>query len=120
MKLHMALAIGAILAPNACARTVEDVERPRVLLCMERTSDPPSVIERAQTLTTRMFDQIDVALVWHGLKHCPEEPRPIVIRLSVDSPRQIFPGALAVSYPFEGAHIRVFYDRVGAVTNLCP
>jgi hypothetical protein len=67
-----------------------------------------------------MFDQIGVALVWRGLKHCPVKPRPIVILLSLNSPRELFPGALAVSYPFEGVHIRVFYDRVSIVTASCP
>jgi hypothetical protein len=67
-----------------------------------------------------MFDQIGVALVWRGLKQCPGEVRPIVIRLSVGSPRELFPGSLAVSYPFEGVHIRVFYDRVRTVTESCP
>jgi hypothetical protein len=64
-----------------------------------------------------MFDQIGVA---RGLEHCPEEPRPIIIRLSLDTPRELFPGAVAVSYPFEGVHIRVFYDRVRIVTESCP
>jgi hypothetical protein len=120
MKLEMAVAMGAILASNSGARTEEGVGRPRVVVCMERTSDPSLVIGRAKILTTQMFDQIDVALVWRGLKHCPEKPRPIIIRLSDDSPRRLFPGALAVSYPFEGVHIRVFYDRVRTVTPSCP
>jgi hypothetical protein len=120
MKLNLAVAIGAILSSSACARGVERVERPRVLVCMEWGADPDRVIPRAQALTTEMFDQIGVALVWRGLKHCPERPRPIVIRLSVDTPRKAFPGALAVSYPFEGVHIRVFYDRVRTVTPSCP
>ena len=120
MKLNMAVAIGAILASSSDAHTEEGVERPRVLVCMERTSDSSFVIERAQTLTTRMFDQIGVALIWRDLEHCPREARPIVIRLSVGSPRELFPAALAVSYPFEGVHIRVFYDRVHTVTELCP
>jgi hypothetical protein len=67
-----------------------------------------------------MFDQIGVALIWRDLEHCPREARPIVIRLSVGSPQELFPAALAVSYPFEGIHIRVFYDRVRTVTELCP
>jgi len=90
-----------------------------VLICMERNSDT-LVITRAQTLAKEMFDQIGVALVWSDLKHCPETPRPIVIRLSVDTPHEVLPRALAVSYPFEGVHIRVFYDRVRAVTPSCP
>jgi hypothetical protein len=120
MKLNMAVAIGAILASNACAHTVDGVELPRVLVCMERTSDPSLVIDRAQNLTTWMFDQIGVALVWRDLQHCPGEARPIVIRLSVNTPRGVLPGALAVSYPFEGVHIRVFYDRLLTVTERCP
>ena len=91
-----------------------------MLVCMERTSDPSLVIDPAQTLTTEMFDQIGVALVWRDLKHCPGEARPIVIRLSVNTPRGVLPGALAVSYPFEGVHIQVFYDRVRTDTASCP
>ena len=32
--------------------------------------------------------------------------------MSTDSPFTEFPDALAYALPFEGAHIRVFYDRV--------
>ena len=120
MKLNLAVAIGAVLASSTCARGLEGVERPRVLVCMERTSEPALVIDRAQNLTTWMFDQIGVALVWRDLKHCPGEARPIVIRLSVNTPRGVLPGALAVSYPFEGVHIQVFYDRVRTDTASCP
>jgi hypothetical protein len=119
MKLNMAVAIWAILASNACARAVEGVERPRVLVCMERNSET-LVITRAQTLATEMFGQIGLALIWRGLQHCPERPRPIVIHVSLDTPRGVLPGALAVSYPFEGVHIRVFYDRLLTVTERCP
>lgn len=120
MKLKMAVAIGAILASSACAHEIEGVERPRVVVCMDRNFDPLGVVPRAQSLTTEMFDQIGVALVWRGLEHCRGEVRPIVIRLSVGSPRELLPGALAVSYPFEGVHIRVFYDRLFTVTERCP
>ena len=120
MKLKVAVAIGAIIAPNACARAVERVERPQVLVCMERGGDPFFAIPRAQLLATEMFDQIGVALVWCGLQHCSGQARPIVIHLSVDTPHGVFPGALAISYPFEGVHIRVFYDRVRSVTPSCP
>jgi len=58
MKLEMAVAIGAILAPNACAHGIEGVERPRVLVCMERGDDPLFVIPRAQLLAREMFDHV--------------------------------------------------------------
>ena len=67
-----------------------------------------------------MFDQIGVVVLWRDLEHCPKNPRPVVIRLSFDTPREVFPKALASSYPFEGAHIRVFYDRVRTLTESCP
>lgn len=91
-----------------------------MLVCMERNNAELEVIPRAQALTTRMFDQIGVALVWRRLERCSEELRPIVILLSLDTPRELFPKALAASYPFEGVHIRVFYDRVRTVTDSCP
>jgi len=116
----MAVAIGAVLASSACARGIEGVERPRVLVCMERNSDPLRAVPPAQLLATQMFDQIGVALVWRDLKHCPGEARPIVILVSVGTPHGVLPGSLAVSYPFEGVHIRVFYDRVSTATLSCP
>lgn len=120
MKLNRVVAIGAILTLSSCARTVEGEGRPQVAVCMEWNNAQLDVIRRARGLTTRMFDQIGVALVWRGLEHCPEELRPIVILLSLDTPRKVFPGALAISYPFEGVHIRVFYDRLRTVTESCP
>ena len=117
----MPVAIGVTLTSSSCARTVEDVGRPQVLICMEWNNAQLDVIPRAQALTTWMFDQIGVALFWHRLKHCPKELRPIVIRLSVETPREVFPKALAISYPFEGVHIQVFYyDRMRAFTGPCP
>lgn len=68
--------------------------RPQMLVCMERNNAELEVIPRAQALTTRMFDQIGVALVWRRLERCSEELRPIVILLSLDTPRELFPKAL--------------------------
>lgn len=119
-RLKLAVGIGAIFTSSLCARTVDGVGCTQVLVCMDRGSDPWFVVPRAQALTAWMFDQIGVVLVWRDLQHCPKNPKPIVIRLSLDTPREVFPKALAASYPFEGVHIRVFYDRVRTVTAICP
>jgi hypothetical protein len=57
MKLKMAVAIGFVIASSSGAHTVEGVERPPVLVCAEQIFDPSLVIDRAQILTTRMFDR---------------------------------------------------------------
>jgi hypothetical protein len=44
------------------------------------------------------------------LRGCPSEG--IVIDLSDDTPASLKPGALAYAFPYEGTHIRVFYDRI--------
>jgi hypothetical protein len=40
------------------------------------------------------------------------EERPIVIRFATNTPPSNHPGALAFAVPYEGVHIKIFYDRV--------
>ena len=49
------------------------------------------------------------------LKGCP--PPGILITLGQRTPPEFRPGALAYALPYEGAHIRVFYDRIAARGN---
>jgi len=79
---------------------------------MERAPDPLLTITRAQLIVGGIFDRIGIEVVWHELAHCQGEKQPIVVTLSLMTPRDQLPYALAYSQPFEGVHIRVFYDRV--------
>jgi len=73
----------------------------------------PHVRFPAMELAHKMFDTIGIRL--H--RRTGEPPRTaakrhIGIELSIDNPPHMLPGALAFAMPFEGTHIRVFYERV--------
>src|SRR3954468_17205226 len=73
----------------------------------------PHVRFRAMDLAHKMFATIGIRL--H--RQTGEPPRSaakrhIGIELSVDNPPEMMPRALAFAMPFEGTHIRVFYDRI--------
>jgi hypothetical protein len=81
---------------------------------------PAPMLNRARALANEMFASVDVKINWRegepsrSLSH-PE--RAIVVEIVTDTPRELKPGALAFARPFEGVHIKVFYDRVQAVTE---
>ena len=41
-----------------------------------------------------------------------QSEQPIVIEITSNTPESFRRGVLAYSYPFEGVHIRIFYDRL--------
>jgi hypothetical protein len=64
-----------------------------------------------------MFASADIKIDWREtLKGCP--PQGILISLGHHTPEEFHPGALAYALPYEGAHIRVFYDRIAAHGDL--
>jgi len=71
---------------------------------------PIVVRSQALELANKMFAAIGVSLDWHSGE--PTGARPIVIELATRTPVDLLPGALAYAQPFEGVHIRVFYDRI--------
>ena len=80
-----------------------------VTVCMERGED--SVVRfRAQSVASKMFAAIGVTILWRTPYHCPAQA--IQITVSEATPPTLFPGALAYARPYEGTHIRVFYDRI--------
>jgi hypothetical protein len=108
-----------ILGSTASANDRRVEGRPEVTVCMERVPDPLLSIARAQVIARGIFDRIGVDIAWHNMPRCPREKQPIVITISLMTPRDEFPHALAYSQPFEGVHIRVFYDRLVA-DGICP
>ena len=120
MQLRAALGVWIILTGTASARSAGADGRASVAICMERPGDSVLTISQAQVITSVMFEGIGVAIVWHEWNRCPLELHPILISLSTHTPEKYFPKSLAYSQPFEGVHIRVFYDRVRSAEQLCP
>jgi hypothetical protein len=77
-------------------------------VCME--SGPFPGVAQARLLASEMFAAIGIRVRWRqGLGGCPSGG--ILISLADGTPARLMPGALAYALPYEGRHIRVFYDR---------
>ena len=77
---------------------------------------PPEVRGPAVYLANKMFATIGIRLDWRsGEPPRTSSARPIGIELAAHTPVDLLPGALAYALPYEGVHIRVFYDRVERV-----
>lgn len=81
-------------------------------------------LEMAKLMASRIFSDIGVNLVWvqSQTERSSAYKNTIVIHVSVDTPAELSPRALALAYPYEGTQIRVFYDRVRQMVppNLVP
>ena len=74
---------------------------------------PPAVRTPALECANKMFATIGIRLDWRsGEPPRTSSTRPIGIELATDTPANLLPGALGYAMPYEGVHIRVFYDRI--------
>jgi hypothetical protein len=100
------IAIGLLAASSIMARAPE----PTILVCIENNDAPP-ISPWTLATAARMFGNIGVNLkIRHGLRSCPAGA--IRISVTTQTPEDLNPGTLAYALPYEGTHIRVFYDRI--------
>jgi hypothetical protein len=79
----------------------------------ENARVPPEVRAPALDLANKMFATIGIRLDWRiGEPPRTSSARPIGIELETGTPANLLPGALGSAMPYEGVHIRVFYDRL--------
>ena len=100
----MALQAGQIEGPDA-----------KSLIVYFENSVAPKDEFLAKNLADKMFAPAGVRIVWRvgspSAKKIVAE-RPIVVRFARNTPVADHPGALAFAVPYEGVHIKIFYDRV--------
>jgi hypothetical protein len=85
-----------------------------VVICTESASDTTGQTFEARGYASAMFNSIGVKLAWHiGMKNCPEHS--LMMSFSDHTPVDLRPGAFAYALPYDGTHIRVFYDRVAQI-----
>jgi hypothetical protein len=97
----------------AQAETVISMNNRSVAICVESVSQIWIEIMQAQAQASLIFGEIGIRIEWHDYyRDCPAALNPIRIRLVMDTHENELPGALAFSQPFEGIHVRIFYDRV--------
>lgn len=84
-------------------------------------SAAPVVVKQAKVIAAKMFAEIGVTIEWRSFGRGVPAPE-IQIRLSQQTPDTMRPGTLAYALPYEGTHVRVFYDRIAenAARDLVP
>lgn len=90
----------------------------KVTVCVEGLSLPTvdGAGTRARAIASQMFAAIDVTIVWrYEFRGCPEQG--IRVTLLERTPDNLKPGALAYALPYEGTHIRIFFDRIARNHN---
>jgi len=110
MRIALIATIGALASVLVQGEeSVKPAER-AVSVCL--TGGPGAVTRApAKALASKMFAGIGVTLNWReGFHGCP--PQGILISLTEETPATLFPGALGYALPYEGSHIRLFYDRI--------
>jgi hypothetical protein len=100
----------AVLAIGARASETIQTSEFTVIVCMQNSAGF-GVAARAEQIVNRMFAEAGVAIDWRSrLRSCPAGA--ILVSLDHHTPGTLLPRALALSRPFEGTHIEIFYDRI--------
>ncbi|HTB19754.1 MAG TPA: hypothetical protein VK708_16645 [Bryobacteraceae bacterium] len=109
MKIMVAISVAAAIGGNAWAIQPGHVADHQVTVCIDQVPAAGN-LPRAEMLAANMFSNIGVKLHWRH--SCPAAGDSIQIGISVKTPANDSPGALAYAMPYEGVHIVVFYDRI--------
>jgi hypothetical protein len=120
MKLATMITIAAAMAVagnvNASAKEKSKDETStgrQVTVYRTAHSAVPYRIEgAAMDQASEMFADIGVSLVWRFGSPSRPEARSIAIEIVTGPPAKFMPGTLAYAFPYEGLHIRVFWDRI--------
>ena len=105
----MMLVSGAVAYGQSAGAAAER----KVTVCVEGrdASQTPGATLMAERTASKIFAGIGVTIEWRiGFNKCAE--RSLRVSLTFDTPTDLKPEALAYALPYEGTHIRVFYDRI--------
>jgi hypothetical protein len=102
----MAAMVGGAVEPGPAQQKVTLYLRDNAAVRLE-------VLAPALDLANKMFATIGIRLDWCNGEPPQTQPAlPIFIELATDTPANLLPGALGYAMPYEGVHIKVFYDRI--------
>ena len=113
MKTTMMLMVIALAVKTAVQAGQPQAQ---VIVFLQNTAVvPPQVFVPAEGMATRMFAGIGIHLVWRcGKLPAKGGSRFIGIKLMAHAPHAYDLSVLADALPYEGVHIRVFYDRIAS------
>ena len=113
MKVYIAiLVLPRILAASAPHGKLTAVSS--VTVCVEKAAAvEEEVLDRGEISAGKILALIGLEIDWRNQRgSCPQERDPIILNVTTNTPRDYFPRAYSTALPFEGIHIRAFYDRI--------
>ena len=99
------MACGIVQAGPATGRTV-------TVYSIAHGAVPYQVEAAAKDQASRMFGDIGVRFLWLYGNPTHPDASSIAIEIVSGTPATFMPGSLAYAYPYEGIHIRIFWDRI--------
>jgi hypothetical protein len=106
-------ALALMIAMVGAAAEPKQPQRNVTVYLRENAPVSPHVRVPALALAHKMFAQIGIRLDERfGAPPRTAAKQHIGIELTTNNPPHVLPGALGSAMPFEGIHIRVFYDRI--------
>lgn len=113
----MKCAIAALAVPGIVVASSPERKLPAaatVMVCVEKAAAvQQDLLDRAELTAGRMFGSIGLKIEWSNRgRSCLQELQPIVLSVTTDTPRHYLPRAYGMALPYEGYHIRMFYDRI--------
>lgn len=115
MKSAVVTAIAMLMAAGAQGKSA--TERHVTVYLRNGVVVPFVLRAQAKALASEMFAGIGVTLNWREVRPLASETAAIIIELVDRTPAELQPHAWAYSLPFEGVHVRIFWDRMQPETG---
>jgi hypothetical protein len=111
MKLSGAMAVLAI-GTGAWADDPGKMSKAVVAVCIKPGANP-TTLYRGQGVAAQLLKQANLRIEWQRDENvCAAAAHGIVVSVSLSTPGDLHPGALAYALPFERTRIVLFYDRL--------
>lgn len=101
--------------PASAPPGLAEPSRPRTVpIYVENIPHMSLDLKKARIIVSQIYSTINVRLIWLDSynERTLAQDGTIIVKLSEETPKDFQPGALAVSFPYEGIHAKVLYDRV--------
>ena len=107
------IGVVALLAAGTSARGADDAGKPKrvVMACLNPGANG-SMVYRGQATAAQILKKAGIRLDWRADERACTNGKGIVFTVSLQTPLNQHPGALAYALPFDGARVVLFYDRV--------
>lgn len=117
MKILVLISFVQILGAASSVTSPPRTPAPQVLVCLDRIAQAStSTAYRAQSEASQLLARAAVQVAWTHGSSC-QSGAAIQVHLTVQTPGNLLPGALAFCQPTTRDDIRIFYDRVQSIVS---